>query len=155
MLIIALFRSTSDRIIVECMFDKNRHRFMVTHYQEMKRTFGYLSVDNRPDTPVNKQLLNCIFGSCHVCSSITNRRSQRKGGKWSFLWKEERQLPHAFPVQSSCRILLFLSCLVWSELASIAKLYVRCTSLQKPFQTGNVRRCPQSNTPIPSVPVFL
>lgn len=71
----ALFRSPSDRkqigIIAERMFDKNRQRFMAAYYQETdKPNAGYLFVDNRPDTPANKQALDDIFGSCRVYPSM-------------------------------------------------------------------------------------
>ena len=50
----ALFRSPSDRkqigIIAERMFDKKRPRFMSAYCQETKRAFGYIFVDNLPDT---------------------------------------------------------------------------------------------------------
>ena len=64
----ALFRSPSDRkeidIIAERMFDKNRPRFMSAYFQETERAFGYIFVDNLPDTPSDKQILSDIFGSC-------------------------------------------------------------------------------------------
>ena len=70
----ALFRSPSDRkqigIIAERMFDKNRQRFMSAYYQETDKPYGYLFVDNRPDTPGNKQVLSDIFGLCRVYPSI-------------------------------------------------------------------------------------
>ena len=70
----ALFRSPSDRkqtgIIAEGMFDKNRQRFMSAYYQETDKPYGYLFVDNRPDTSGNKQVLNDIFGSCRGYPSI-------------------------------------------------------------------------------------
>ncbi len=56
----ALFRSPSDRkqigIIGERMFDKNRDRFMSAYYKETEKPYGYLLVDNKPDTPVNKPM---------------------------------------------------------------------------------------------------
>ena len=64
----ALFRSPSDRkqidIIAEGMFDKNLPRFMSAYFQETERAFRYIFVDNRPDTPNNKQVLSDINGSC-------------------------------------------------------------------------------------------
>ena len=64
----ALFRSPSDRkqigIIAERMFDKNRPGFISAYFQETETAFGYIFVDNRPDTPSDKQVLSDIFGSC-------------------------------------------------------------------------------------------
>lgn len=70
----ALFRSPSDRkqigIVAERMFDKNRQRFMTAYYHETERPYGYIFVDNKPDTAANKQVLSDIFGSCRVYPSI-------------------------------------------------------------------------------------
>ena len=70
----ALFRSPSDRkqigIVAERMFDKNRQRFMTAYYHETERPYGYIFVDNKPDTAANKQVLSDIFGSCPVYPSI-------------------------------------------------------------------------------------
>ena len=67
---LALFRSPSDRkqigIVGERMFDKNRIHFMNAYYKETEKPFGYLLVDNKPDTPADKQVLGDIFGDCHV-----------------------------------------------------------------------------------------
>ena len=72
----ALFRSPSDRkqigIIAERMFDKNRPRFMSAYFQETERAFGYIFVDNRPDTPSDRQVLTDIFGSCRRYSTINS-----------------------------------------------------------------------------------
>ena len=55
----APFRSPSDRkqigIIAERMFEKNRQQVMTAYYQEMKRPYGYLFVDNQPVTPAKIQ----------------------------------------------------------------------------------------------------
>ena len=71
-----LFRSPSDRnqigIIAECMFDKNRPRFMSTYFQETERAFGYIFVDSRPDTPSDKKVLSGIFGSSRRYLTINN-----------------------------------------------------------------------------------
>ena len=71
---LALFRSPSDRkqigIVGERMFDKQRNRFMEAFYQETQKPYGYLLVDNKPDTPADKQVIGDIFGRCHVYSSI-------------------------------------------------------------------------------------
>ena len=66
----AFFRSPSDRkqigIIEERMFDKNRVHFMNAYYKEIKKPFGYLLVDNKSDTPPDKQILADLFGKCYV-----------------------------------------------------------------------------------------
>ena len=67
---LALFRSPSDRkqigIVGERMFDKNRVHFMNAYYKETEKLFGYLVVDNKPDTPADKQVLGDLFDDCHV-----------------------------------------------------------------------------------------
>ena len=67
---LALFRSPSDRkqigIVGERMFDKNRDQFMSAYHRETEKPFGYILVDNKPDTSADKQVLGDIFGSCHV-----------------------------------------------------------------------------------------
>jgi hypothetical protein len=67
---LALFRSPSDRkqigIVGERMFDKNRVHFMNAYYKETVKPFGYLVVDNKPDTPAYKQVLGDLFDDCHV-----------------------------------------------------------------------------------------
>ena len=72
----ALFRSPSDRkqigIIAERMFDKNRLRFMSTYFQETERAFGYIFVDSRPETPIDKKVLSGIFGSSRRYLTINN-----------------------------------------------------------------------------------
>ena len=72
----ALFRSPSDRkqigIVAERMFDKNRQRFMTAYYHETERPYGYIFVDNKPDTAANKQVLSDIFGSCHRYPTINS-----------------------------------------------------------------------------------
>ena len=61
---LALFQSPSDRKqigIIERMFDKNRVHFMSAYYKETEKPFGYLSVDNKPNTPADKQVLIQTF----------------------------------------------------------------------------------------------
>jgi hypothetical protein len=53
-------------IIGERMFDKNRVHFMNAYYKETEKPFGYLVVDNKPDTPADKQVLGDLFGDCRV-----------------------------------------------------------------------------------------
>ena len=73
---LAVFRSPSDRkqigIIAERMFDKNRPRFMSAYFQETERAFGYIFVDNLPDTTSDKQILSDIFGSCRRYPTINS-----------------------------------------------------------------------------------
>lgn len=70
----ALFRSPSDRkqigIIAERMFDKNRDQFMMAYNRETEKPFGYILVDNKPDTTADKQVLGDIFGSCHCYNLV-------------------------------------------------------------------------------------
>lgn len=72
----ALFRSPSDRkqigIIAERMFDKHRSRFMSAYVKETEQPFGYILVDNRPETSSDKQVLSGIIGSCHYYPTITS-----------------------------------------------------------------------------------
>jgi hypothetical protein len=74
---LALFRSPSDRkqigIIGERMFDRNKDRFMSAYYQETEKPFGYLLVDNKPDTPADKQVVGDIFGECYTFSFTSQR----------------------------------------------------------------------------------
>ena len=53
-------------IIGERMFDKSRVHFMNAYYKETEKPFGYLLVDNRPDTPADKQILGDLFSECYV-----------------------------------------------------------------------------------------
>ena len=53
----------------ECL-TKNRPRFMSAYFQETERAFGYIFVDNRPDTPSDEQVLSGIFGSCRRYPTI-------------------------------------------------------------------------------------
>ena len=67
---LAFFRSPSDRkqigIIGERMFDKNRVHFMIAYYKESEKPFRYLLVDNKPETPADKQIFGDLFGECYV-----------------------------------------------------------------------------------------
>jgi len=58
------------------MFDKNRPRIKSAYFQETERAFGYIFVDNRPDTPSDEQVLSDIFGSCRRYPTIN------RSGKW-------------------------------------------------------------------------
>ena len=68
----ALVRSPIDRkqisIIAERIFDKNRQRFTTAYCQETERAFGYIFVDNRPDTPGNKPV--CIDRHLRFLSAL-------------------------------------------------------------------------------------
>ena len=59
-------RNPKTGIIGERMFDKNRVHFMNAYYKETEKPFGYLLVDNKPDTPADKQVLGDLFGDCRV-----------------------------------------------------------------------------------------
>jgi hypothetical protein len=39
---------------------------MNVYCKETEKPFGYLLVDNKPDTPADKQFLGDLFGDCHV-----------------------------------------------------------------------------------------
>ena len=56
------------------MFDKNRVHFMNAYYKETEKPFGYLLVDNKPDTPADKQVLGDLFGDCRVCLFATQTK---------------------------------------------------------------------------------
>jgi len=119
----ALFRSPSDRkqigIIAERMFDKNRQRFMGAYYQETERAFGYLFVDNRPDTPGNKQVLNDIFCSCRVYPTI--KKSSQPEEMVETRFSKDLEVPTSCVSQFSRRK---------SKLARSANLHATCTLLQ-------------------------
>ena len=71
---LALFRSPSDRkqigIIGERMFDKNRVHFMNAYYKETEKPFGYLLVDNKPDTPAISKFLQTYLGNAMFITSV-------------------------------------------------------------------------------------
>jgi hypothetical protein len=48
-------------IVGERMFDKNRVHFMNAYCKETEKPFGYLLVDNKPDTPADKQVLGDLI----------------------------------------------------------------------------------------------
>ena len=80
---LALFRSPSDRkqigIVGERMLDKNRVHFMNAYCKETEKPFGYLLVDNKPDTPVDKLVLGDLFGDCHVYLLATQTKENNTG----------------------------------------------------------------------------
>ena len=53
-------------IVGERMFDEKRIHFMNTYCKETKKPFGYLLMDNKPNTPADKQVLGDIFGETYV-----------------------------------------------------------------------------------------
>ena len=48
------------------MFDKNIVHFMNDYYKETGKPFGYLLVDNKPNTPADMQVLGDLFGECYA-----------------------------------------------------------------------------------------
>ena len=94
----ALFRSPSDRkqigIIAERMFDKNRQRFMAAYYRETEKPYGYIFVDNRPNTPGNRQVLSEIFGSCRVYPTVNKSLKPEE--------KVEANPPKDLEITASC-----------------------------------------------------
>ena len=73
---IALFRSTSDRkqigIVGERIFDKHRDRFMTAYSEMTREPYACILVDNKPDTPADKQVLYDIFSSCRAYVNINS-----------------------------------------------------------------------------------
>ena len=73
----ALFRSPSDRkqigIIAERIFDTNRVHFMNAYYKETEKPYGYLLVDNKPNTPPDNQILADLFGECYTYHSTATK----------------------------------------------------------------------------------
>ena len=49
---------------------------MSAYFQETETAFGYIFVDNRPDTPSDKQVLSDIFGSCRRYPTINSSGSE-------------------------------------------------------------------------------
>ena len=45
---------------------------MSAYFQETERAFRYIFVDNRPDTPSNKQVLSDINGFCRRYPTINS-----------------------------------------------------------------------------------
>ena len=39
---------------------------MNDYYKKTEKSFGYLLVDNKPNTPADKQVLADLFGECYV-----------------------------------------------------------------------------------------
>ena len=94
----ALFRSPSDRkqigIIAERMFDKNCQRFMAAYYRETEKPYGYIFVDNRPNTPGNVQVLTEAFAFCRVYPTINKSLKPEE--------KVEANPPKDLEITASC-----------------------------------------------------
>ena len=147
----ALFRSPSDRkqlgIIAERMFDKNRPRFMSAYFQETERAFGYIFVDNRPDTPSDKQVLSNIFVSSRRYPTINSSAKSVETVKTTSYKEniacEARSAVKSPPVVKSSlpivkRTRPFPFDTVWSEAAyPVVQNYMqgapRCQTLPKDF----------------------
>ena len=154
----ALFRSPSDRkqigIIAERMFDKKRSRFMSAYFQETERAFGYIFVDNRPDTPSDKQVLSDIFGSCRRYPTINSSAKSVETVKTTSYKEniacEARSAVKSPPVVKSSPPIVkrsrpFPFDAVWSEAAyPVVQNYMqgapRCQTLPKDFGTTEMYR---------------
>ena len=117
-------------------------------YQETEGAFGYLFVDNQPDTPGNKQLLSDILSSCRVYPSI-NKSSKPKE-------RVETRLSKNVEVTTSCvtqfsrRTHKYFD-LVWSEASCpVVQNYITKLS-QKDLASRKCTPLPE----IPTIPVFL
>ena len=154
----ALFRSPSDRkqigIIAERMFDKNRPRFMSGYFQKTERAFGYIFVDNRPDTPSDKQVLSNIFGSCRrypiINSSAKSVETVKTTSYKANIACEARSAVKSPPVVKSSppivkRSRSFPFDTVWSEAAyPVVQNYMqgapRCQTQPKDFRITEMYR---------------
>ena len=54
---------------------------MSAYFQETERAFGYIFVDNRPETQSDKQVLSDISGSCRRYSTIKAPQNRSKQSK--------------------------------------------------------------------------
>lgn len=54
---------------------------MTAYYQEMERPYGYISVDDKPDTVGNMQVLSDIFRFCQVYPSINKSLKPKQKGE--------------------------------------------------------------------------
>ena len=131
MLYVALFRSLSD-----------------SRLPRNGEAFGYLFVDNQPDTPGNKQLLSDILSSSRVYPSI-NKSSKPKE-------RVETRLSKNVEVTTSCvtqfsrRTHKYFD-LVWSEASCpVVQNYITKLS-EKGLASRKCTPLPE----IPTIPVFL
>ena len=73
-----LFRSTSDRkqmdIVAERIFAKDRPKFMSVYMKETEKPYGYIILDNHPQTTSEKQVVANVFGNCYAYPHITTSR---------------------------------------------------------------------------------
>ena len=164
----ALFRSSSDRNqigIAERMFGKNRPRFMSAYFSEKERAFGYIFVDNHPDTPRDEQVLSDIFGSCLRYPTIINSSAESDetfettSNKKDIACEARSSVKLPAVVKSSPQIARksrpFPFDAVWSEAAySAVQNYIQGASCcQSPTSTkrfwdhGNVPHCQASYDP--------
>jgi len=65
---IALFRSPADRrqigMIADRVFDRNKPLFMNLYNRLTSQPYTYVLIDNKPDTPGDKQVIVDVFGNC-------------------------------------------------------------------------------------------
>ena len=70
-----LFHSPSDReqmdIVPERIFAKERSKFMAAYMKETKKPYGYISLDNHPQTANEKQVVANVFDDCYTYPFIT------------------------------------------------------------------------------------
>jgi hypothetical protein len=52
---------------------------MNAYCKETEKPFGYLLVDNKPDTPADKQVLGDLFGDCHAYFFATQTKENSTG----------------------------------------------------------------------------
>ena len=154
----ALFCSPSDRkqidVIAERMFDKNRQRFMAAYYRETEKPYGYIFVDNRPNTPGKRQVSSKVFGSRRVYPAINKSLKPEE--------KVEAKLPKDLETTASCATQFSRRTHKYFDPVSglpragpQCKIICNKHPIAKPFQKDLVsRKC----TPLPeilSIPGFL
>ena len=65
----------SDRkqmdIIAGQIFAKDKSNFMSPYLNATEQPYGYLSIDNQPKTPSDKQVVAEVFENCHSYPEIT------------------------------------------------------------------------------------
>ena len=75
----ALFRCPADRrqigIMVDTIFDKNKPAFMEIYNNIISKSYSYVIVDNKADTPSRGQVIAEVFGDC-VSYNITGAESE-------------------------------------------------------------------------------
>ena len=77
---IIMFGSPSDRkqigIVAERVFDKNRNAFMDAYNKITSVPYRYVVIDNKPDTPSDRQVLTDIFGTCKAYPFINGEKKK-------------------------------------------------------------------------------